>query len=91
VLPAGAALKAYALISTLAGELLVGPALLDGPALAVVGERALDHLGGALALADEVTPQPGDLAAVRSLAQVAALLSRLGATEDWGALMLDAG
>jgi hypothetical protein len=91
MLPAGAALKAYALISTLAGELLVGPALLDGPALAVVGERALDHLGGALALADEVTPQPGDLAAVRSLAQVAALLSRLGATEDWGALMLDAG
>jgi hypothetical protein len=90
VLPAGGALKAYALVSTLAGELLLGPSVLDGPALAVVGERALDHLGGALALADELTPHPGDLAAVRSLAQVAALLSRLGATEDWGALMLEA-
>jgi hypothetical protein len=89
VLPAGAALKAYALISTLAGELLLGPALLDGPALAVVAERALDHLGEALALADELTPQPGDLAAVRSLAQLTALLSRLGVTEDWGALMLE--
>jgi predicted unusual protein kinase regulating ubiquinone biosynthesis (AarF/ABC1/UbiB family) len=90
-LPAGAALKAYASISTLAGELLLGPALLDGPALAVVAERALDHLGGALALADQLTPQPGDLAAVRSLAQLTALLSRLGVTEDWGALMLEEG
>jgi predicted unusual protein kinase regulating ubiquinone biosynthesis (AarF/ABC1/UbiB family) len=91
VLPASDALKAYALISTLAGELLLGEALLDGPALATAAERAFEHLGGALALAEVVTPQPGDLAAARSLGQVAALLSRLGATEDWGALMLAAG
>ncbi|MCW3002704.1 MAG: hypothetical protein JWQ20_2002 [Conexibacter sp.] len=91
LLPQTEALKAYALISTVAGELLLGEALLDGPALALAAERALEHLGGALALAGELTPQPGDLAAARSLGHVAALLSRLGVTQDWGALMLDAG
>jgi hypothetical protein len=90
ILPAACALKAYALISTLVGDLLLGEALLDGPALATAAERGLEHLGGALALADEVTPRPGDLAVARSFGQVAALLSRLGATEDWGALMLEA-
>jgi hypothetical protein len=91
VLPRSAALKAYALISTVVGDLLLGEARLDGPALAAAADRALDHLGGGLALAAEITPQPGDLAAARSFGQVAALLSRLGATEDWGALTLAAG
>jgi hypothetical protein len=91
VLPHRAALKAHAWIGTVAGELLLGEAVLDGPALAAVAERAMDHLGGGLALAAEVAPQPGDVGAARSLAQVAMLLSRLGATEDWGSLMLDAG
>ncbi|HMJ35026.1 MAG TPA: AarF/ABC1/UbiB kinase family protein [Baekduia sp.] len=91
LLPASAALKAYALTGAIAGELLMGKARLDGPALASAAEHALDHLGGGLALAADVTPQPGDLAAARSVGQVAAVLSRLGATEDWGALMLAAG
>jgi predicted unusual protein kinase regulating ubiquinone biosynthesis (AarF/ABC1/UbiB family) len=91
LLPTDRALQAYALISTLAGELLLGEARLDGPALAATAERALEHLDGLLALAEAITPQPGDLAVARSFGQVAALLSRLGATEDWGALMLAAG
>jgi predicted unusual protein kinase regulating ubiquinone biosynthesis (AarF/ABC1/UbiB family) len=91
VLPRAAAAQAYTWLSTVAGDLLRSEALLAGPALAAVAERALDDLGAGLALAAELTPQPGDLAVARSLGQVAALLSRLGATEDWGALMLDAG
>jgi hypothetical protein len=90
VLPSVDAIKAYALISIVVGDLLLAPATLDEPALAAVAERALDHLGGGLALADVLTPRPGDLAAARSLGQVAALLSRLGATEDWGSLILEA-
>jgi hypothetical protein len=86
-LPAPEALKAYALIVEVTGDLLLGPARLDGPALAATGQRGLDLLGGALSLAAEATPDPADLATIRSFAQVAALLSRLGATEDWGGLM----
>jgi hypothetical protein len=86
-LPAPEALKAYALIVEVTGDLLLGPARLDGPALAAAGQRSLDLLGGALSLAADVTPEPADLATIRSFAQVSALLSRLGATEDWGGLM----
>jgi hypothetical protein len=89
LLPPAAALEAYALLKRVAGKLLLGKATLDGPALALAAECALEDLGGVLALAAEITPQPGDLAVARSLAQVAALLSRLGATDDWGALMLE--
>jgi hypothetical protein len=88
LLPAPDALKAYAFISTVAGELVLTSARLDGPALAAAGERALQHLGGGLDLAAALTPQPADLAVVRSLGQLAALVSRLGADEDWGALLL---
>jgi ubiquinone biosynthesis protein len=89
LLPATPALKAYALVAVVAGELLRGEARLDGAALASAGTRAFDHLGSALALAADVTPAPGDLAVARSVGQLASVLSRLGATEDFGGLMLE--
>ena len=66
-----------------------GEARLDEPALAAVGERALSHLLAGLTLAGELTPDPQDLAVARSVGQLATVLARLGATEDWGALMLE--
>jgi predicted unusual protein kinase regulating ubiquinone biosynthesis (AarF/ABC1/UbiB family) len=89
LLPPAAALKAYALIAVVLGDLLRGEARLDGAALASAGTRAFDHLGSALALAADVTPQPNDLAVARSVGQLASVLSRLGATEDFGGLMLE--
>jgi predicted unusual protein kinase regulating ubiquinone biosynthesis (AarF/ABC1/UbiB family) len=86
VLASDSAGKAYALMDELLGDLLRGPATLDGPALATAGDGALRRLGALLELAAEVTPQPDDVAAVRALGQLASLLSRLGAQEDWGAL-----
>lgn len=88
LLPTADAIKAYGLAAVVLGEILNGPATLDGPALAAIGERGLDHLTAALQLAAVVTPHPHDLAVVRSVGQLASVLSRLGATEDWGALML---
>lgn len=90
LLPGGDAIKAYGLGAVLLDGLLNGEARLDGPALAEVGDRALEHLTAALSLAATVTPQPGDLAVARSVGQLAGLLSRLGATEDWGGLALEA-
>jgi hypothetical protein len=54
-------------------------------------ERALAALPVALPLAARLTPDPGDLWPLRMLGQLAALLARLDATEDWGALALAAG
>jgi predicted unusual protein kinase regulating ubiquinone biosynthesis (AarF/ABC1/UbiB family) len=86
LLPADEARTAHALLKDVLGSLVEGPARLDGPALAEVGDRALDRLGDLFALAGHVTPQPADLAAARMVGQLAATLSRLGATEDWAAL-----
>jgi hypothetical protein len=88
LLPAADALKAYGLAAVVLGEILNGAITLDGPALAAIAERGLDHLTAALQLAATVTPQPHDLAIARSVGQLASVLARLGATEDWGALML---
>ncbi len=88
LLPTGDAIKAYGLAAVVLGEILNGPATLDGPALAAIAQRGLDHLTAALQLAATVTPHPHDLAVVRSVGQLASVLARLGATEDWGALML---
>lgn len=88
LLPTADAIKAYGLAATVLDDLLNGPATLDGPALAAIAQRVLDHLSAALQLAATVTPHPHDLATVRSVGQLASVLSRLGATEDWGALML---
>jgi hypothetical protein len=89
LLPAGDAIKAYGLTAVLLDGLLSGEAWLDGPTLAAVAGRALDHLTAALALAATVTPRPADLAVARSAGQLAGVLSRLGATEDWGGLVLE--
>jgi predicted unusual protein kinase regulating ubiquinone biosynthesis (AarF/ABC1/UbiB family) len=88
LLPTTDAIKAYGLAAVVLGEVLNGPATLDGPALAAIAQRGLDHLTAALQLAATVTPHPHDLAVVRSVGQLASVLARLGATEDWGALML---
>jgi hypothetical protein len=88
LLPTADAIKAYGLAAVVLGEVLNGPAALDGPVLAVIAERGLDHLTAALQLAATVTPHPHDLAVLRSVGQLASVLARLGATEDWGALML---
>jgi predicted unusual protein kinase regulating ubiquinone biosynthesis (AarF/ABC1/UbiB family) len=88
VLPEDAALRAYEHIRELLGDLLLGPARLDGPALATAGEQALKRLGPLLEVAAQATPHREDLAVGRSVGQLAALLSALGATEDWGALVL---
>jgi predicted unusual protein kinase regulating ubiquinone biosynthesis (AarF/ABC1/UbiB family) len=91
VLPDDAtAIKAYALGAVVLGDVLSGEAMLDGPALAGIAGRGLEHLTAALALAAVVTPQPHDLAVVRSVGQLASVLARLGATEDWGGLILEA-
>jgi len=89
LLPPDAARNAYALALDLLDGLLTGPATLDAAALRGVGERALRRLEEGLALAAVLTPQPSDLSSARSFGQVAALLARLRATEDWGALILD--
>jgi hypothetical protein len=88
LLPSTDALKAYGLAAVVLGEILNGATTLDGPALAAIAERALDHLTAALQLAATVTPRPDDLAMLRSVGQLASVLARLGATEDWGGLML---
>ncbi len=88
LLPTVDAIKAYGLAATVLGDILNGPTRLDGPTLAAIAERGLDHLTAALQLAAAVTPHPHDLATVRSVGQLASVLARLGATEDWGALML---
>jgi predicted unusual protein kinase regulating ubiquinone biosynthesis (AarF/ABC1/UbiB family) len=90
LLPTSDALKASALSAVILGDLLSGEARLDGPALAGVIQRALDHLTAGLSLAATVTPHPHDLAVARSIGQLATVLARLGATEDWGGLMLEA-
>jgi hypothetical protein len=90
VLPPAAADEAYTLIGELAGDLLSGPARLDDAALAAAGERALGRMREGLAIAAVGRPQPADLAAARSLGQLAALLARLGVSDDWGARLLEA-
>jgi hypothetical protein len=90
LLPREDALKAYAFSAVVLGDVLSGEARLDGPALAVIGERAAEHLPAGMTLAAALTPHPQDLAVARSSAQLASVLAALGATEDWGGLVLEA-
>jgi hypothetical protein len=87
LLPDPAARKAYVLLGELLDGLLSGPATLDAAALRGIAERAVRRLDPLVDLAAVVTPRPADLGAARSLLQLAALLARLEATEDWGALL----
>jgi ABC1 atypical kinase-like domain len=62
------------------------PARLDAEALAGVGERALDALPALFALARRATPAPEDGPLARMLGQLALVLARLAASEDWARL-----
>jgi predicted unusual protein kinase regulating ubiquinone biosynthesis (AarF/ABC1/UbiB family) len=90
LLPEAEALKAYAFSAVVLGDALSGEARLDGPALAVIGERAAEHATAGMTLAAVATPHPHDLAITRSVLQLACVLALLGATEDWGGLILEA-
>lgn len=90
LLPRKDAIKAYGLGAVILDGLVSGEARLDGPALEGVAARAFGHLTAGLALAATVTPAPADLAVARSVGQLAGVLSALGATEDWGGLVLEA-
>ncbi|MCW3039552.1 MAG: hypothetical protein JWM31_1457 [Solirubrobacterales bacterium] len=82
---------AFALARAVAGDLLTGPARLDADALLALNARAEDHLGDALRLSRIATLDPQDLWALRMLGTLVATLARLGVTEDWIALALEAG
>lgn len=87
VLGAQDAAVAHGLLRDVLGDVVSGgPARLDGAALAAAQERAFARLPELLALGARATPQPADLAALRMLGQLSALLSRLELTEDWAAL-----
>jgi predicted unusual protein kinase regulating ubiquinone biosynthesis (AarF/ABC1/UbiB family) len=91
LLPADAAAAAYAIVDEVVGELLRGPVRLDAGVLCALTERALAALPDALPLVARLTPEPYDLGPLRMLVQLASLLGRLEATEDWCALALAAG
>ncbi len=84
------AAEAHALGREVLGPLVAGPARLDGDALVAVAGRAYARLEALLALATRAAPAPADLAALRSLGQLGALLSRLGVRDDWPALAREA-
>jgi ABC1 atypical kinase-like domain len=90
-LPVDAAEGAFSLLSSLTGELVLGATRLDGPVLAALTDRAIVMAGDALPIAGRLTPDPADLWPLRMLAQLGAVLARLGVEEDWGALALAAG
>jgi predicted unusual protein kinase regulating ubiquinone biosynthesis (AarF/ABC1/UbiB family) len=91
LLPAAEAGAAYDLLDDLFGALLRGPVRLDAGVLCDLTERALAALPDAMPLIARLTPGPSDLGPLRMLVQLAFLLGRLGATEDWCALTLAAG
>ena len=64
LLPIADAIKAYGLTAVILDDILNGPAQLDGPMLAGIAQRGLDHLAAALGLAATVRPHPHDLAVV---------------------------
>jgi predicted unusual protein kinase regulating ubiquinone biosynthesis (AarF/ABC1/UbiB family) len=82
--------EAHGVLRDVLGDLVDGPARLDGPALAGVIVRGFGRIGDLMRIAARATPQPADLAAARMLGQLAATLSRLEATEDWTALATSA-
>lgn len=83
ILPPGEAAPVLPLIRGVLGELIAGPAKLDAPALERLADRGIDALGELMPLAARVTPTASDLWPLRGLAQLAVVLARLGATEDW--------
>jgi predicted unusual protein kinase regulating ubiquinone biosynthesis (AarF/ABC1/UbiB family) len=91
LLPAEAADDAYDLLDELVGDLVRGPVRFDAAAVSDLIDRALAAVVRALPLTERLTAEPADLWPLRMLVQLAALLGRLGATEDFCALALAAG
>ena len=91
LLPAEAAGDAYDLLDELIGDILRGPVRFDAAAVSDLIDRALAAVARALPLTERLTAEPADLWPLRMLVQLAALLGRLGATEDFCALALAAG
>lgn len=92
VLPdADSAAQALALLRAVGGELLTGAARLDADALIALAGRIDAHANEVFALAVKLTVDPQDLWPLRMLVTLVATLARLGVTEDWIALTLQAG
>ena len=84
LLPVEAGAEAYEHVEATLGPLLLnGPAQLDDDVLGAAGERAWGRLDALVDLAGRATPDPADVWPLRMLAQLAATLAPLGATEDW--------
>jgi predicted unusual protein kinase regulating ubiquinone biosynthesis (AarF/ABC1/UbiB family) len=77
---------ALALAREVLGELADGPARLDAGLLAAAGGRALDALPALFALARRAAALAEDAPPARALGQLALVLARLEASEDWARL-----
>jgi hypothetical protein len=78
---------AYAIGRELLGDALAGDTTLDAALLRDVGAQAEARVGALARLAMAAAPQPQDLALGRMLGQLIGLLARLGAEENWVALV----
>jgi hypothetical protein len=86
VLGAEEATAAHGVLRDVAGPLVDGPAVLDADAIRELGVRAWRAAPTLASLATAAAPHPEDLALGRMLGQLVAVLSRLGAREDWATL-----
>lgn len=82
---------AMRLLREAGAELLTGPAKLDAAALLALGTRIEAQIDEGFALATKVKLDPQDLWPARMLGTLVSTLARLGVTEDWVALALEAG
>jgi predicted unusual protein kinase regulating ubiquinone biosynthesis (AarF/ABC1/UbiB family) len=87
VLSAEDAAAAHPVLREVAGALLDGPATLDAEALRDTGVRAWRAAPRLAQLATAASPHPQDLTLGRTLGQLVAVLARLGAREDWAAII----
>ena len=83
VLGADRAAAAHGLLRDVAGPLVDGPAVLDAEAIRELGMRAWAATPALATLASAASPHPQDLVLGRMLGQLVAVLSRLGARENW--------
>jgi hypothetical protein len=90
ILPQDAARRAFAEGRELAAPLLDGPVALDAPLAAGVLTAGARRVEALLPIASAASPAAADVAASRGLGQLAALLARLGQTEDWTRLAEEA-
>ena len=79
--------EAEPLLRAVLAGLVDGPARLDADALRALAERAAGATPALARVAMAAAPQPADLALGRMLGQLVGVLGRLGAREDWVALV----